>query len=95
MAGRYQVEVSFEASEELRNISAFQRPPILKALRALQHDAATRTRNRKPLEEPLHALPEATWEIRVDQHRVLYNIEGGLVSVLRVILKATTTEEGL
>jgi len=59
------------------------------------------TEQRKPLAEPLGDLPEASWEIRVGDHRVFYTIipsqeSGRAVRILRVILKGTmTTREAL
>jgi mRNA-degrading endonuclease RelE of RelBE toxin-antitoxin system len=95
MARRYQVEISFEAAGELRELPPFYRRAIVRHLRDLEYEAETRTRNRKPLEQPLPALPGASWEVRVGRHRVLYNVEGQLVSVLRVIIKEGTTEDSL
>lgn len=71
------------------------RPPIRRAVAALEHQAVSETINRKPLREPLSALPEATWEVRVDRHLVLDRVDGGTVRVLRVILKVGTTGESL
>jgi hypothetical protein len=65
------------------------------AVDALAHQALVETINRKPLREPLSTLPDATWEVRVDRHRVLYRIDAGTVRVLRVILKTATTGESL
>jgi mRNA-degrading endonuclease RelE of RelBE toxin-antitoxin system len=91
----FRIEWSARAEVELRRLRAFDRPPIRRAVAALEHQAVTETINRKPLGEPLSALPEATWEIRVGRHRVLYWVEGGTAWVLRVILKTGTTGESL
>jgi mRNA-degrading endonuclease RelE of RelBE toxin-antitoxin system len=76
-------------------VRAFDRPPIRRAVAALEHQALTETINRKPLREPLSTLPEATWQLRVGRYRVLFQVEGGTVWVLRVILKTGTTGESL
>jgi mRNA-degrading endonuclease RelE of RelBE toxin-antitoxin system len=91
----FRIEWSVLAKIELRRLRAFERPLIRKAIAALEHQALTETINRKQLREPLSALPEATWELRVDRRRVLYRVDGGTVRVLRVILKTGTTGESL
>ena len=95
MARAFRIEWTDQAKIELRRVRAFDRPPIRKAVVALEHEAVAETINRKPLREPLSTLPEATWEVRVGRHRVLYQVEGGTVWVLRVILKTGTTGESL
>jgi mRNA-degrading endonuclease RelE of RelBE toxin-antitoxin system len=89
----FRIEWTAQAKTELKGVRAFERPPIRRAVAGLE--AVTETINRKPLREPLSALPEATWQLRVDRHRVLYQVEGGTVWVLRVILKTGTTGESL
>ena len=62
------------------------------AIEVLRTQAEMQTRNRKPLVEPIELLPDATWEVRVGDHRVFYRIAGGqTVDILRVILKGTST----
>jgi len=95
VARPFRIEWAPQAKIELKGLRAFDRPPIRRALAALEHQAVTETINRKPLREPLSALPEATWEIRVGRHRVLYWVDGGTVWVLRVILETATTGESL
>ena len=95
MPRAFRIEWTAQAKIELKGVRAFDRPPIRRAVVALEHQAMTETINRKPLREPLSALPEATWELRVGRHRVLYQVEGGTVWVLRVILKTGTTGESL
>ena len=91
----FRIEWTTRATSELRRLRAFDRSPIRRAVAALEQQAVAETINRKPLREPLSALPEATWEVRVDRHRVLYRVDGGTVRVLRVILKTGTTGESL
>jgi plasmid stabilization system protein ParE len=77
-------------------VSAFDQRPIVQAIRRLADQAEVATKNRKPLREPLHQLRDATWEIRVGNHRVFYEIrEEGTVRILRVIIKSGTTEGSL
>jgi mRNA-degrading endonuclease RelE of RelBE toxin-antitoxin system len=93
--GAFRIEWATLAAVELDQLRAFDRPSIRRAVDALEHQALTETINRKPLRKPLSALPDATWEVRVDRHRVLYRVDGGTVRVLRVILKTGTTGESL
>jgi mRNA-degrading endonuclease RelE of RelBE toxin-antitoxin system len=95
VARAFRIEWDPRAAIELDRLRAFERPPIRRTVAALEHQAVTETINRKPLREPLSALPEATWEVRVDRHRVLYRVDGGTVRILRVILKIGTTGESL
>jgi mRNA-degrading endonuclease RelE of RelBE toxin-antitoxin system len=95
------VELSPEAQADISALKAFHRPPILRSLAVLAHEAELETQQRKPLAEPLEDLPGASWEIRIGDHRVLYAILPGqesrrTVRILRVILKgALTTREAL
>ena len=95
MSRTFRVEWTTQAAVELDQLRAFDRPPLRRAVDALEHQALTETINRKPLREPLSALPDATWEVRVDRHRLLYRVDGGTVRILRVILKVGTTGESL
>ena len=95
MSRAFRIEWTALAKIELRLLRAFDRPPVRRAVAALEHQAVTETINRKPLREPLPALPEASWAVRVGRHRVLYRVDGGTVRVLRVILKTGTTGESL
>jgi len=95
MSRAFRIEWDRRATIELDRLRAFDRPPVQRAVAALEDQATTETINRKPLRQPLSALPEATWAVRVGRHRVLYRVDGGTVRVLRVILKIGTTGESL
>src|SRR5688572_15956105 len=85
---RYTIEWAPSADAELAALHVFDSRPIVRAVRELAHEAETETRNRKPLLQPIENVPEASWEIRVVEHRVLYEVkEGQTVRILRVILK--------
>jgi mRNA-degrading endonuclease RelE of RelBE toxin-antitoxin system len=59
---------------------------------ALEHEAETPTRNRKRLRQPIAGIPGASWELRVGDYRVLYEVrKDRIVRVLRVILKGRMT----
>src|SRR6185312_12807650 len=87
MSRAFRIEWDRRATIELDRLRAFDRPPVRRTVAALEDQATTETINRKPLRQPLSALPEATWAVRVGRHRVLYRVDGGTVRVLRVILK--------
>ena len=82
-----------EATAELAALRPFERKIVVATVeRQLRYQPDVETRNRKPLREPLEELPEATWELRIRDYRVLYWIaDRRTVSVLRVILKGTAT----
>ena len=94
---RYRIEWDPRAEAELEALHVFDSRPIVQAVRELSHQAETETRNRKPLLHPIDDVPEAAWEIRVVEHRVLYEVkEGQTVRILRVILKGRhTTREAV
>src|SRR5262249_42934735 len=88
----YAIEWSEEAKSDLRRIPAFARRPITAAIEQLRFQAASETRNRRPLKQPLEDLPRATWQFRVGDYRGLYRISNGrTVQILQVILKGTKT----
>ena len=96
----YAIEVTDLAVEELRVLRAFERRPILEAIRQqLTHEPTIITRNRKRL-EPLVPSFEAVppiWELRVGEYRVFYDVDEDekIVYVRAVRRKAPgqTTEE--
>jgi len=93
----YEIEWSDAARTDFRGLSVFVRGPIVTAIEHLRHEAEIETRNRKRLQQPLDALADAEWTVRVGDSRVLYQVrDKSTVRVLRVILKGTrTTEEAL
>jgi mRNA-degrading endonuclease RelE of RelBE toxin-antitoxin system len=87
----FSLEWAPQAKMELDTLRSFDRPAIRRAVDELQHQALVETTNRKPLQAALSALPDATWQIRVGRHRVLYRVDDRTVRILRVILKVGTT----
>jgi hypothetical protein len=75
------VELSPEAQADISDLKPFRRPPIYKAMLELAHQAEVETEQRKPLADPVEDLPEASWELRVGDHRVFYAIIPGGESV--------------
>ena len=88
----YEIEWSEEAKADIRRIPAFLRRPVLAAIENLRIQAEIETRNRKRLRHPIDDLPEATWEVRVDDYRALYRIDNRQTArILRVIFKGANT----
>jgi mRNA-degrading endonuclease RelE of RelBE toxin-antitoxin system len=68
----YTVEFTAEAREDLSYYSAFERKTILAGIRAqLTEEPDLETRNRKQLREN----PLATWELRIGNYRVFYEVD--------------------
>ena len=89
----YVVIWSDEATAEIEALHSFFWPPIEKAAALLEHQAEVETRNRKRLrrEGLPDGFPDPTWEQRVGGHRLLYGVQGRIVTILRVILKGRRT----
>lgn len=51
------------------------------------------SRNRKRILKAVSWCPKATWQLRVGSYRVLYEVERGVVTLLRVTFKGTQTTE--
>ncbi len=68
----FQIEYSPEAEEHLRLLTARQQSTILDTVvEQLTHQPNIRTRNRKPM----RANRLASWELRIGNFRVYYDIE--------------------
>jgi mRNA-degrading endonuclease RelE of RelBE toxin-antitoxin system len=74
-ASRYVVKLERRAEEELDEVRAFEARAIVRAIWALENEAETVTRHRKPLRQPIAVLPHASWEMRVGDYRVLYEVK--------------------
>ena len=89
---RYRVELAQAAEQELDELRAFDARPIVRAIWALEQQAETPTRNRKPLRGPIAGVARASWELRVGDYRILYEVrKDRVVRVLRVIFKGRLT----
>jgi mRNA-degrading endonuclease RelE of RelBE toxin-antitoxin system len=69
--------------DDLRRIEAFERAKVRTALLILSDQAELAARNRRPLRGPVHWCPEATWQLRIEDYRVLYRVVSDEVQVLR------------
>jgi mRNA-degrading endonuclease RelE of RelBE toxin-antitoxin system len=69
----YAIEVTDLAIEELSNIRAFERRPILEAIRQqLTYEPTVTTRNRKLLESLIPSFESVPpiWELRIGAYRI-------------------------
>jgi hypothetical protein len=69
----YAIEVTDLAIEELSNIRAFERCPILEAIRQqLTYEPTVTTRNRKLLESLIPSFESVPpiWELRIGAYRI-------------------------
>jgi mRNA-degrading endonuclease RelE of RelBE toxin-antitoxin system len=77
----FEIRFSEDAERHLRALSAHDRRIVVAAVEEqLLHQPNVPTRNRKLL----RPNPLATWELRVQQFRVLYNIDEAIVTVFVV-----------
>jgi mRNA-degrading endonuclease RelE of RelBE toxin-antitoxin system len=75
----YQIEITEDARADLSYYSAFERKTIVSRIRdQLTHQPLVATRNRKPLRDH----PIASWELRVDNYRVFYEVDEANRSVV-------------
>lgn len=80
----FEVRFSEDADRHLKVRSARDQRILMQAIEEqLTHQPTVPTRNRKQL----HANPLATWSVRVQEFRVLYNIDESLVTVVAIAVK--------
>jgi mRNA-degrading endonuclease RelE of RelBE toxin-antitoxin system len=79
----FEIQLSEDAERQLKQFSARDRRILIAAIEEqLTHQPTIPTRNRKLL----RASPLATWELRVQEFRVLYNVDEAIVTVLVVAI---------
>lgn len=77
----YYVEYTDAAIEHLKCLTTRQQRTVLDAVdEQLQYEPLVETRNRKPMES--NSL--ATWELRIGNLRVYYDVEDDLVKVVYI-----------
>jgi mRNA-degrading endonuclease RelE of RelBE toxin-antitoxin system len=92
--GRYFLEWDPRAERDVDELRVFDARQIVAAIGDLQYEAETRTRQRKPLRNVIPSVPDASWEVRVGEYRVFYEVrKDQTVRVLRVILKGRRTTD--
>ena len=88
--------LAFAASyvADLRALPVFDRARVQAAIAvSLASDADRPSKQRRPLKAAVSWCPEASWQLRIGDFRVLYRLESDFVEVLRVKLKARRTTE--
>ena len=79
----FEVRFSEDATRHLKGFSARDQRIIVRAIEEqLTHQPAVPTRSRKQLRDN----PLGAWELRVQDFRVLYNIETAIVTVFVVAI---------
>lgn len=79
--------------DDLEAVDPFDIPIIREALLHLAHQAEHETRNRRRLRQPVSWCPAATWQVRVRGYRVLYEVQEGIVTVLRLRFQGSLSTE--
>jgi mRNA-degrading endonuclease RelE of RelBE toxin-antitoxin system len=79
--------------DDLETIDPFDIPSIREALLHLEHEAERETRNRRPLRMPVSWCAAANWQVRVRDYRVLYVVQDGMVTILRLRFKGSSSTE--
>jgi len=75
----FRIELSDSALDDLRSFRKTEQVLILDSVETfLAHDPLVETRRRKPL----RSNPIASWELRIDQFRVFYDVDAGAEVVL-------------
>lgn len=90
---RYDLNYDLAFDTDLSRLDAFVYPTIRSAVSLLPHQAEVATRHRRPLNAPVSWCPEATWQLRIGDYRVLYRVDRNRVLLLRVLLKGSRTTE--
>jgi mRNA-degrading endonuclease RelE of RelBE toxin-antitoxin system len=93
VAHRYDLDFDPDFDADLARVDAFAYPRIRSTVFLLRDQAEIRTRNRRPLRATVWWCPEATWQARAGDFRILYRVEGRHVYLLRVRLKGSRTTE--
>ena len=79
----FDIRFTDDAERHLDDLPARDRKIVLTAIEdQLQHQPTTQTRNRKRLRKN----PLATWELRVQKYRVLYNADEETVTVVVIAI---------
>src|SRR5262245_20507057 len=91
---RYDLRYADEYLQDLRELPrSYDLPLITKAVAALAYQAEMTTRNRRGLITQISWCPAATRQQKVGGYRILYRVDDGVVSVLRVRFKGSRTTE--
>jgi len=93
MATPYRLLYSRAFDADLDEIPAYDAVVVRSAVVLLANQAETESRNRKRLSAPVTWCPEAVWQLRVGNYRVLYRVDQDMVRILRLTFKGRMTTE--
>jgi mRNA interferase RelE/StbE len=87
---RYEINLSPQALEDFRRLDAHTRAKVRDALEVhLRHEPTRLSRSRI---KRLRGLARPQYRLRVDDIRVFYDVVGGSVEILGILLKARVDE---
>src|SRR5215831_6372261 len=94
MSAAFQIEYTPQAADDLRALRAFDRAKVFAAIEQYLAHAPTQTSKSriKQMRQPFWSQ----YRLRVDEHRVYYNVDepARVVSVLRILTKGTGSTPG-
>jgi mRNA-degrading endonuclease RelE of RelBE toxin-antitoxin system len=83
---RHEIILAPEAVEDLKRLSARDRAEVLDALEThLRHEPAKTSRSRI---KRLRGLSRPQYRLRISEVRVFYDVEGGRVEILAIVMKS-------
>jgi mRNA-degrading endonuclease RelE of RelBE toxin-antitoxin system len=83
---RYEIILSRDAAEELRQLDARDRAAVRDALEVhLRHEPAKVSKSRI---KRLRGMAQPQYRLRVEEIRVFYDVEGTVVHVLAIVAKS-------
>ena len=83
---RYEIILSRDAAEELRQLDAHDRAAVRNALEVhLRHEPAKVSKSRI---KRLRGMAQPQYRLRVEEIRVFYDVEEGAVHVLAIVAKS-------
>jgi mRNA-degrading endonuclease RelE of RelBE toxin-antitoxin system len=88
---RYRILYSSAYVEDYKALEAFDRAKVRNGVLSLADQAEVPTRKRRRLRTPVLWCPEAAWKLRIEDYRVFYRVDDGVVLVLRVQFKGSRT----
>jgi len=93
MGSSYRLFYSRAFDRDLDSVPAYDTVIIRARLAMLAYQAESQSRNRRRLIHPVDWCPEATWQLRVGDYRILYRTDESDVRVLRLKFKGRKTTE--
>ena len=74
----YQIEITYDATIDMTFFEVYERKIIIAGIKEqLTYEPLKETKNRKKLRDN----PVATWELRINNYRVFYEVNNNVVTV--------------